>query len=144
MQSWLLLAYKIPRDPTAARVYIWRKLKRLGALRLHDAVWILPQTAQTREQLQWLAAEVQELGGEVSVWESRSITAEQERALIEQFRAQAETAYREILDELKRKRASLAALSRRYQQIQTCDYFHCDLGKHVREALIAAGGKRKS
>ena len=30
-QEWLLLVHKIPREPTAGRVYVWRKLKQLGA-----------------------------------------------------------------------------------------------------------------
>jgi hypothetical protein len=54
---WLLLLYKVARQPSARRVYIWRKLKRLGALLLHDAAWVLPATPRTREQFQWLAAE---------------------------------------------------------------------------------------
>jgi len=42
--TWVLLTYKIPREPTASRAYVWRKLKRLGALLMHDAVWVLPNT----------------------------------------------------------------------------------------------------
>ena len=34
--DWLLLAYKIPREPTAGRVYVWRKLKQLGAIAVQD------------------------------------------------------------------------------------------------------------
>ena len=48
MQTWVLLHYKIPREPTAPRVYVWRKLKRLGAILLQDAVWVLPATPHTR------------------------------------------------------------------------------------------------
>ena len=54
--TWLLLAYKVPREPSANRVYVWRKLKRLGAVALQDAVWVLPATAHTRERFRWLAA----------------------------------------------------------------------------------------
>jgi len=49
MHTWVLLHYKIPREPSAQRVFIWRKLKRLGALLLHDALWVLPATPRTRE-----------------------------------------------------------------------------------------------
>ncbi|MEX2286596.1 MAG: hypothetical protein WD648_05865 [Planctomycetaceae bacterium] len=31
---WLLPVYKIPREPTAGRVFVWRKLKQLGAFTL--------------------------------------------------------------------------------------------------------------
>ncbi len=51
-RAWVLLVYKIPREPTASRAQVWRKLKRLGALLLHDAVWVLPATPWTREQFQ--------------------------------------------------------------------------------------------
>lgn len=63
MNQWLLLVYKVPNEPSARRVYVWRKLKRLAALLLHDTVWILPATAYTREQFQWLAAEILEMEG---------------------------------------------------------------------------------
>lgn len=43
-QAWVLLIYTMPREPTAPRVAVWRKLKKLGALRLHDAAWVLPAT----------------------------------------------------------------------------------------------------
>ena len=56
--NWLLLAYKIPREPSASRVYVWRKMKQLGAVLLQDAVWVLPESARTREQFQWLAADL--------------------------------------------------------------------------------------
>ena len=29
-QKWLMLVYRVPREPTSCRVYVWRKLKRLG------------------------------------------------------------------------------------------------------------------
>ena len=63
MGKWVLLHYKIPPEPSAPRVYIWRKLKRIGAILYQDAVWVLPDNPRTREQFQWLAAEVVDLGG---------------------------------------------------------------------------------
>lgn len=135
---WLLLAYKVPRDPTAGRVAVWRKLKQLGAVALQDAVWVLPATPQTREQFQWLAAEIEELDGEATLWESRLLAAGMERRIVAQFVQPVEAAYRELLGELKRKRPDLAALSKRYQQIQARDYFRVELGQKVRTALVAA------
>ena len=52
MTLWLLLVYRIPREPTAGRVFVWRKLKQLGAIALQAAVWVLPQTPRTQEQFQ--------------------------------------------------------------------------------------------
>jgi hypothetical protein len=70
-QSWVLLIYRLPREPSRHRVAVWRKLKDLGALYLQDGVAALPEDAVTREQLEWLQLRVREAGGEASLWEGR-------------------------------------------------------------------------
>src|SRR5579859_3627180 len=104
-RSWLLMIYKVPSDPTANRVYVWRKLKRLGAILLHDAVWTLPPTAYTREQLQWLSTEIVEMSGEALVWEARLTLPEQDETLVAQFVAQVEAGYGEILSAVEKPEA---------------------------------------
>lgn len=140
MHAWVLLHYKLPHEPSAPRVYAWRTLKRLGALLVQDAVWVLPATAHTRENFQWLAVEIGERGGEAMMWEAHLALAGQEEALAAQFVAQVDALYAELQADLEREGADLAALSRRYQQIQAQDYFHAELGQRVRAALLAAGG----
>ena len=138
--SWVLLVYKIPREPTSSRATIWRKLKRLGALLLHDAVWVLPSTAWTREQFQWLAVEIGELEGEAYLWEAHLLLNGQADALVQQFQARVDAAYQDILGELGQDDADLVALSRRYQQVRAQDYFHSEVGRQVREQLMSARG----
>jgi hypothetical protein len=141
---WVLLHYRLPSQPTATRVYVWRKLKRLGAIFWNDAVWVLPDTPRTREQFQWLAAEIVEMGGDACLWEAKQLQVGQEDALARQFNEQADAAYRAILDEIKKGKRDLSSLSQRYQQAAQADYFGSPLGKQVREALISArGGKRR-
>ena len=137
---WVLLTYKIPREPTASRASIWRKLKRLGALLMHDAVWVLPATPWTREQLQWLVVEIGELGGEAQLWESRLLLNGQNDALVQQFRARVDAAYQEILIDLEQENVDLVVLSRKYQQVRTQDYFQSELGQLVRTRLMNARG----
>ena len=137
---WVLLVYKIPREPTSSRATIWRKLKRLGALLLHDAVWVLPATPWTREQFQWLAVEIGELEGEAYLWESHLLLNGQAEVLMQQFQARVNSAYQDILSELEQDEADLVALSRKYQQVRAQDYFHSALGRHVRERLMTARG----
>jgi hypothetical protein len=141
MRTWMLLVYNVPNKPTSSRLYVWRKLKKLGALLLHDAVWVLPATPHTREQLRWLASEVAELHGEATVWEARQALAADEDKLVARFNETVEGPYKELLAELKRKKRDLAAISRRYQQLQSHDYFNSRLGQRVRESLIAAKGE---
>lgn len=139
-KPWLLLVYKIPREPTAGRVYVWRKLKQLGAIALQDAVWVLPRTDRTHEQFQWLAAEITELGGDAVLWEAERLYATDAETLRQEFVEPVESEYREILAALKKKDRDLAALSKRFQQAQSRDFFASALGQQVRERLISAKG----
>ncbi|HEV8379523.1 MAG TPA: Chromate resistance protein ChrB [Tepidisphaeraceae bacterium] len=138
----MLLVYKVPNEPTSARVFVWRKLKKLGAILLHDSVWVLPATSRTREQLRWLANEISELNGEATVWESLLTLGIDQEKLIGQFIDAVEIEYRKILAGLKQKDRDLAALSRQYQQAKMQDYFNSELGRRVRDALAANGGKK--
>ncbi len=121
-------------------MHVWRRLKRLGAILLHDAVWVLPPTAYTKEQFQWLTTEIIEMSGEVLLWEAQLISSEQDETLAKQFVAQADAAYHEILAALTQPEADLAALSRQYQQVKASDYFNSALGQEVRKALMTAKG----
>ena len=131
--------YKVPPEPTAGRVAVWRRLKRLGALLLHDAVWVLPRSARTIEELQWLAAEIHERGGEALVWEGNLRLDGRDSELVRQFLAQVDASYAEILAGLREPEPDLAALSKRYQQTKLQDYFRSPLGERVRAELLAAG-----
>jgi Protein ChrB, N-terminal len=136
---WVLLTYRVARDPSAGRVGVWRKLKRLGAILVHDSVWVLPATPRTTEQFQWLAAEIGELGGDAWLWHTTLSPSSQHEALIGQFVAQVDAIYGEILGALHGHEADLAALSKRYQQARALDYFNSPLGAEVRQALLSFG-----
>ncbi len=140
MYSWLLLFYSLPPKPTSRRVYIWRKIKRLGAILHQNSAWVLPANPRTWEHFQWLAAEIVEMGGEANLWESRLISVEGEQALIKQFEAQANEAYSEVLRELKRGTADLTDLSLRYQKVAALDFFGSAFGRQVKEELLSARG----
>ncbi len=138
--NWLLLVYRIPREPTAGRVYVWRKLKQLGAKSLQDAAWILPATDRNREQFQWMASEIMELGGEVSLFDSELLMTSADPTLRERFESPVRDAYQEIIEALKRGKPDLAALAKKYQQIKAQDFFQCPLGDKARDKLMAAQG----
>jgi hypothetical protein len=135
------MAHRVPRDPTVHRVGVWRKLKRLGAVLVHDSVWVLPANARTREHLRWLAAEIEEAGGEAVVWESSAIVHGDEGELRRHFLNQVEPGYAELLGELKKRPADVEPLSRRYRRLKDQDYFDSAVGHRVRDALVAAKGE---
>jgi hypothetical protein len=143
LAHWLLLHYKIPSEPSASRVYIWRKLKRLGAYLLQDSVWVLPDTPRTLEQFQWLSAEIVEIGGEATFWRAQPALAGQDEGLVEQFTAQVEAAYHVLSQALDGPGADLESLSQQYRRIKSRDYFNSGAGQRLRAALIAARGVEK-
>jgi hypothetical protein len=142
VSKWLLLVYKIPREPTAGRVYVWRKMKQLGAIALQDAVWVLPATPRTQEQFQWIAAEIAEIGGEAVVWSADVLLESPTPALVARFTSEVEAEYEEILAAMKKKRPDLKALGQRYRATVARDYFQSALGRKVREKLLASRGDR--
>lgn len=142
--KWILLTYKVPRQPAASRVYVWRKLKQLGAIALQDAAWALPATAKTHEQFQWLATEICELGGEARLWQSTLVLEISDSMLEKQFIEQVDAEYKEILAALKRKNQDVAALARQFQHALAHDFFSSELGKKVRKKLLASGNEGAS
>jgi hypothetical protein len=141
MNTWLLFHYKLPSKPSALRVYVWRKLKRLGAILLNEAVWVLPDTPRTAEQFQWLVVEIQEMKGDVALWRSNLILGKSEDALVEKFRQQVDSDYKVLLKQLDRKQPDISRVSQEYQQIMTRDYFRSGMGRQVKERLLALRGK---
>src|SRR3989475_3881669 len=64
---WLTLLTALPPKPTRHRVGVWRKLQRMGAVRLRGAGWILPETPETTELFQWLVQEIQSFCGDATL-----------------------------------------------------------------------------
>ena len=93
---WVLLAYRLPREPSNPRVGVWRKLERLGVARLGDGLVALPADARTREQIDWLAEEILEAGGVATVWLATPGSAAQERAIAGTMRAARAAEYRAV------------------------------------------------
>lgn len=60
---WLALSYNVPINPSKARVYVWRKLKEIGAEYFKQGVALLPNTAQSMQQFSALAQKIRQLGG---------------------------------------------------------------------------------
>jgi hypothetical protein len=77
--EWVLLCYRLPREPSTPRITVWRKLKRLGVAQLADGLVTLPADARTHEQLAWIAQEITEADGQASIWLARPASIEQER-----------------------------------------------------------------
>jgi hypothetical protein len=79
--EWVLLTYRIPREPSTPRSSVWRRLRRLGVVQLADGLVALPADARTREQLEWVADSVREAHGSAGVWLAVPTSKAQQREL---------------------------------------------------------------
>jgi uncharacterized protein YdbL (DUF1318 family) len=98
---WVLLSYRLPREPSTPRIGVWRKLERLGVARLGDGLVALPADVRTREQLDWLAEEITEVGGAATVWLASPGSAAQERAIAEPMRTARAAEYQAIVEQAR-------------------------------------------
>jgi hypothetical protein len=96
--SWLLLTYKLPREPAAKRIAVWRRLKGMGAVYLQNGVCILPKTDDYVRRLKMLENEIRELEGDCVILETVGLDKAQERKVTARFQADRDDAYEEFVD----------------------------------------------
>lgn len=141
--EWVFLTYALPRDPSAPRLALWRKLKRLGVVQLADGLVALPADVRTREQLEWAADDAVAAGGSSGVWLARPTTRAQERELADAMNEARAAEYRALIDQAT---AALAAgeaeRARRLRRLRTenhrirrRDFFRPAEREQARQAL---------
>ena len=79
--DWVVVVYRVPREPSSPRIAIWRRLRNLGVGQLGDGVVALPEDARTREHLEWIADQVTEAGGSALLLRAQALSAADEQAM---------------------------------------------------------------
>src|SRR6266702_128225 len=95
--SWLLLTYKVPAEPAAKQIALWRRLKGLGAVYLQNGVCLLPKTDDHIRRLKMLENDVAEMNGEAVPLETVALDRGQEEKVVGRFKADRDEEYREFL-----------------------------------------------
>ncbi len=155
-ELWLLLIYTVPAEPSRKRAYIWRALKRLGAIYLRDGVAVLPQRLDTLTQLRAVAAKVEEFEGQATLVEDVQLPRHRAEAIIAQSQAARATEYDEIAheaerflvhvqretehrdfrsSELEELEIDLGKVKTWCEQVQSRDYFGSEAVDHVQTLL---------
>jgi hypothetical protein len=142
-REWVLLAYRLPREPSTPRITLWRKLRGFGAAQIVDGLVALPVTARTREQLQWAANDVLDAGGEASVWVGRLDTHKYERELVGRMAAEIAAEYQAVIAAVESaatepdgtRRRSLARLHRELRRLDERDHFGVADATRARRAV---------
>lgn len=97
--KWLLFVYKVPTDSSTARVTVWRKIKKLGALYLQQTVCIVPYTEKFIRDIEILREEIIEFGGDFKSFEANTTDEKVEKDIIAEFNKQRIEEYMEIKEQ---------------------------------------------
>ncbi len=84
--------------PAAARVAIWRQLKKLGAVYPQQSVCVFPDNASIARELRPVLEKIEDSGGEYHLLPLRKLNDEEEDKLVALFVDQAAKHYREIIE----------------------------------------------
>ena len=105
--------HQLPPTPTALRVKTWRRLQQVGAIPVKQSVYVLPDSADTREDFEWLKAEVEGAGGAASVFAASSIDSWSDDELVESFRKASHAAYDALTEEVRKSLQDLDAKAKK-------------------------------
>jgi hypothetical protein len=80
-------------------VRTWRRLQQIGALAIKQAVYVLPDSPNAREDFEWLKTEIEAAGGQASVFAADTVDTWSNDALVDAFRTSREETYNELARE---------------------------------------------
>src|SRR3982074_139302 len=163
-RPWLLLTYKVPPEPAAKRVALWRRLKGVGAFFVQNVVFLLPKPDDHARRLKMLENDVAEIGGETVILETLALDRAQEEKVVARFQADRDEAYRELIDkcddfeaeiaketsaqhftyaELEENDVDLKKLQVWFEMIKKLDFYNAELAIEAAERLKTCEGRRE-
>lgn len=97
-KRFLLLVYRMPANPTAGRVAVWRNLKKIGAVYLQDSACVIPDTAALRRELAPILERIDAGDGRYHLLPLRKLPTDEEEKLVGLFVEQTAGHFREIIE----------------------------------------------
>ena len=111
--DWLLFTYWLPPEPSRKRVFIWRQLKKIGALSAEGAGWLLPKTEPLLAAIIDIMHSVEELEGSANLYILIHFNEAQEQRNIARFQQEREREYSGIIMECHK---ALKHIEREYEK----------------------------
>jgi hypothetical protein len=96
---WFLLTYRLPAEPSSARVSVWREVRRSGALQLQQSVIAFPDSEPFARAVARIRAAVDELGGSTLALHAEPVDAADAERLHSAWNEARADEYRELASE---------------------------------------------
>jgi hypothetical protein len=110
---WLLLVHQLPARPSNLRVHVWRRLQQVGAVALRNSIYVLPNNPESREDFEWVRAEIAARGGQVSILAAQVVDGVTDDELEAAFRAARTSDFVALIKDVRTLEKRLAAKSAR-------------------------------
>lgn len=94
--KWLFFSYSLPTEPSKARVFVWRQLKKLGAVHF-QTVWVAPYSPERVQEVNKLVEYIQAHRGKGIVITGKILSPGQEERLLEAFTSSRNEEYQELI-----------------------------------------------
>jgi len=95
--KWLFFSYSLPAEPSKARVYVWRQLRKLGAVN-YQSVWVIPHSTERLNELKKLIEDIENYKGTSLLITGNILVKDQEERITKAFIASRNEEYKEIID----------------------------------------------
>lgn len=138
-RRWVLLAFRMPREPSTPRIAVWRKLRRLGVAQIVDGLVAVPGSATNVEQMGWVVNDILDADGEAQLWTAQLNSAKQERELVGRLNREVAEAYRDLIEAIEGAATGSEPVGRRQ-----LDRFSRELRDIVRRDHLAASGRDRA
>jgi hypothetical protein len=138
-RQWVLLSYRMPREPSTPRIAVWRKLRRIGVAQIVDGLVAVPDSVSNLEQMGWVANDVLDAGGEAQLWTAELNSAKQERELVARLNRDVAESYRTFVEATEEAARGAESVGPRQR-----DRFQRELRDIVRRDHLGASGRDRA
>jgi len=95
--KWLFFSYSLPTNPSKARVFVWRQLKKLGAVN-YQSVWVSPYSLERVNEFKKLVEHIEGFKGTGLLIVGKILRKDDEERIGKVFIDSRNEEYKEIID----------------------------------------------
>src|SRR5579863_5763612 len=151
-RRWLLLLHQIPPKPAYFRAKVLRRLAQVGALPIKNSAYMLPDSDDALEDLEWICQEIEQQGGAAWLFRTETLAGMSADQIQEAFRQLHAPEYESLIEQGREllEQAEAGAeetvtahrkLTRRSLELRGIDFFESPLRQKL-ELLINEIGQR--